>query len=87
MMQIDEDWIPIVLIIACVFIWVSGVWHREVEMVTIAGDVIKFGFGAVAGYMARNKLAEMVKILERENEILRMELENLRKSLSGYEQS
>lgn len=74
MMKIDEDWIPIVLIFACVFIWISGIWHREVGMVTVAGDVIKFGFGAVAGYMSRNKTADELEKLKAENEQLRSQI-------------
>lgn len=50
----DEDYIPIALIIMMVVIWVTGLSKGD-DSIVIAGDIINFGIGAVAGYMTRNK--------------------------------
>lgn len=82
-MPIDEDWIPLTLICACVVIWVSALWNGD-EKARIAGDIIQFGFGAVAGYMSRNKMADKMSQLEKENKILRGEMEE---SIIDYDQN
>lgn len=50
----DEDYIPIALIIMMVVIWITGLSKGD-DSIVIAGDIINFGIGAVAGYMTRNK--------------------------------
>lgn len=74
-MRIDEDWIPLSLVCSCVLIWGIAVFNSP-ESTKIAGDVIQFGFGAVAGYMSRNKMADRVAALERENQEMSKHLQD-----------
>lgn len=53
-MNIDEDYIPLALIALLTVVWVSGLWHNG-ETTKLAADVLNFGIGAIAGYMARER--------------------------------
>jgi hypothetical protein len=82
-MNIDEDFVPLSLIAACIIIWITSVFAGG-NSPSIAADVVQSGLAAVAGYMSRNKLASKVEQLEKENELLRSDLSN---SLIDYDQN
>jgi hypothetical protein len=49
-----RDYVPIVLIVAVLIIWLSSQPWQNAESVSIAGDVVKVAVGAIAGYMVRD---------------------------------